>query len=449
MDGSADGNPYLSGNFAPIADERSAEALPVEGAIPEALDGRLLRIGPNPVAPDPSSHHWFLGNGMVHGVRLRGGRAEWYRSRYVRDDEVVEARGWPAVAGPRRAEQLGPGVANTNIIGHAGKLLAVVEAGNLPVELDMDLETVGRSDFGGTLPGGFTAHPKRDPSTGELHACVYSPAWHHLQYVVVGTDGRVRRTVDVATPGQPMVHDCALTARYFILLDLPVLFDLEVIAQGFQFPFKWHPEYGARVGLLPREGSADQVIWCEVEPCAVFHPMNAYDRADGNVVLDVARHDKVFDSDMLGPGDSRPTLDRWVIDPRSGKVREHRLDDRPQEFPRHDARRVGLPYRYGYTAAARGGEMTFGALIKHDLEQGTRESREAPAGVSFMEPVFVPASDGAAEDEGWVMVYTYDAARNGSDVLILDARDLTGDPVATVRLPGRVPYGFHGNWVPA
>ena len=165
-------NPYLAGNFAPVADELTAFDLPVEGRIPDELCGRLLRIGPNPIAPDPANHHWFAGNGMVHGVRLREGRAQWYRRRYVRDDQVVRLKGWPAVAGPKPDFQLGDGVANTHVIAHAGRTYAIVEAGNLPVELDYELETVARSDFSGTLPAGFSAHPHRDPASGEEHAGV-------------------------------------------------------------------------------------------------------------------------------------------------------------------------------------------------------------------------------------------------------------------------------------
>ena len=151
------------------------------------------------------------------------------------------------------------------------------ELASLPVELTDDLETVAYSDFGGTLPAGFTAHPKRDPDTGELHAAVYSWQWNHIQYVVVGTDGKVRKTVDVPTPGSPMVHDCGITQDYFILLDLPVVFKPEEMA----LPYLWDEGYGARVGLLPREGNAEDVVWSEVDPCYVFHPMNAYQDSDG------------------------------------------------------------------------------------------------------------------------------------------------------------------------
>jgi carotenoid cleavage dioxygenase len=438
-------NPYLSGNFAPLREETTAHDLRVTGAIPRELCGRLLRIGPNPVAePDPASYHWFTGNGMVHGLRLREGRAEWYRSRFVRDDAVTAARGWPRTPGPRHG--MGDGVANTNAIGHAGRTWALVEAGGLPVELDYELETVAMSDFAGTLPGSFTAHPKRDPETGELHAVAYYWAWDYVQYVVVGTDGRVRRTVDVPVPGKPMVHDCALTERWVAIFDLPCTFDAEVATKG-AFPYVWNPDYGARVGLLPREGQASQVRWFEVPLCYVFHPLNAFELADGQVVLDVVRHPKMFARDVLGPNEGAPTLDRWILDPASGKLREERLDDRGQEFPRHDERRVGRPIRYAYTAAFEPGP-SFGPLLKHDLAKRSTELHDEGPSRAFLEPVFVPQTPDAAEDDGWVLAYVYDRARDASDVVILHAQDFAARPVARIHLPHRVPYGFHGNWVP-
>src|SRR5262245_61407794 len=284
---------------------------------------------------------------MVHGVALRGGRAAWYRSRFVRDDEVVAAKGWPPVSGPQRAEALGGGIANTNVISHAGKTLAIVEGGNLPVELDRDLETIGRTDFAGTLPRGFSAHPKRDPDTGELHAAVYGVDADEIQYVVVGTDGRVRKTVEVPVLGSPMVHDCALTPHYFVLLDLPVVYDTSDDRSGLR-AYRWRPEYGARVGLLPRDGGAGDVIWREVSPCYVFHPLNAFEDADGRVVIDVVRHPQMFASERYRSTEGPPTLDRWVVDPRGGPVKEEHLEARPQAFPTHDERMVRNPHRYGY-----------------------------------------------------------------------------------------------------
>jgi carotenoid cleavage dioxygenase len=445
-------NRYLEGNFGPVREEVTAADLPVTGSIPEALEGRYLRNGPNPlVAPDPATYHWFSGDGMVHGVRLRGGRAEWYRNRFVRSDAVAAGLGEP----PRGGAPIHAGMdfaANTNVIGHAGRTLAIVEAGGRPYELSDELETLGRCDFDGTLPGGYTAHPKRDAQTGELHAVSYYWGWGNVvQYSVIGTDGRVRRTVDVEVGASPMLHDMSLTEKYAVIYDLPVIFDVEAAMSGTTFPYHWAPDYPARIGLLPREGEASDVRWFDVEQCFVFHPLNAYDDGD-RVVLDVVRHPKMFDHDRLGPNEGPPTLDRWTVDLTAGKVIEERLDDRGQEFPRVDERVVGRRHRYGYAAAAAQSgddvELIGAALLKHDLVAGTVEAREFAAGAGTAEAVFVPAHADAAEDEGWLLSFTYDPERDKSDLLILDARDITGDPVAAVHLPQRVPVGFHGNWVP-
>jgi len=437
-------NPYLEGNFGPVEKEVTSFDLKVTGTIPRELDGRLLRIGPNPIVPpDPAKYHWFIGNGMVHGLRLRDGKAEWYRNRYVADDEVTKAKGLPPTVGPRHG--MGS-VANTNVIGHAGKTWAIVEAGGLPVELSDELETVTYSNFGGTLPGSFTAHPKRDPDTGELHAMVYYWEWDYVQYVVVGVDGRVRKTVNVPLPGKPMMHDCAITERHVVIFDMPVTFDVEVAMSG-GFPYIWNPDYGARVGLLPREGDGTQAIWLDVPLSYVFHPLNAYETANGQVVLDVCKHPKMFAKDRLGPNEGRPTLDRWVLDPSSGKVSTDTISDRGHEFPRHDERRIGKPIRFGYTGGL-ADHLGIGPIYKHDLDKGTTETHDEGAGRMFLEPVFVPRALDAGEDDGWILAYVYDAPSDSSDVVILHAQDFTAPPIAKIHLPQRVPFGFHGNWVP-
>ncbi|MCH2169149.1 carotenoid oxygenase family protein [Myxococcota bacterium] len=439
-------NPFLTGNYGPVEDETTAFDLPVEGRIPDELAGRLLRIGPNPVRSPGEKHHWFSGNGLVHGVKLQGGKALWYRSRFVRDDEVCDARGWPRTQGPRFSPFSG-GVANTNVISHAGRTFAIVEAGGNPVELDEELETLGYSDFSGTLPGPFSAHPKRDPDTGELHATGYFPGWDHLQYVVVGTDGVVCRTVDIPVDGHPMIHDCGITENHFIVFDFPVLFDPKMVEQGYSLPYRWHADRAARVGLLRRDDVSSAVVWHEVEPCFVFHPMNAYEDDEGQVILDVVRHPKLFDAEHLEVDQRDQTLERWRIDTRGGRVSEDRLCDRPQEFPRHDERRIGKPYRYGYCGSS-DREGLFGGLLKHDLNTGRATHRDEGPSRSFQEAVFVPCSDEADEDDGWLLAYVHDAGRNAADVVILHAQDFLGEPVARIELPTRVPWGFHGNWVP-
>ncbi len=441
-------NPYLQGNYAPVATEVTVTDLQVSGGLPDSLNGRYLRNGPNPVSPpDPATYHWFTGDGMVHGIRIEGGRARWYRNRWVRSGDVAAALGERPHPGPIvDGMDFAP---NTNVVVHAGRTYAIVEAGARPYELTDDLDTIGPSDFQGTLPGGYTAHPKRDPDTGELHAVSYYWAWgSQVQYSVVGVDGRVRRVVDIPVGGAVSIHDMSLTSSYAVIYDLPVLFSPEALAQGFSFPYRWSDGYESRVGLLPLEGGADDVVWSDVDPCYVFHPMNAYD-VDGTVVVDLVKHPKMFATHLNGPDEGVPVLERWTIDPGGGKVATELLDDRPQEFPRVDERVVGRKNRYGYSAAlVEKDEVGFamgGALIKHDLSAGTTEVRAIPGGAG--EAVFVPETVSSAEDTGFVLSLVYDTDRQASDLLVLHAQDFTGDPVAIVHLPVRVPYGFHGNWI--
>jgi carotenoid cleavage dioxygenase len=442
-------NRYLVGNFAPVQDEVTATDLPVQGAIPNELRGRLLRIGPNPIAADPAAYHWFTGDGMIHAIELRDGAAASYRNRWVRTDQAISLLGENPIPGqPDDVFPVGSSVANTHVVAHAGKILALVEV-CLPTEVRPDLSTVGRYDFGGKLRSPMTAHPKMDPVTGEMLFFGYDPfgpPW--LRYHVVDAAGTLVRSEDIDIRGPSMVHDFAITERHVVFFDLPVVFDFDLVGKR-PFPAAWKPEYGARVGVMPRDGGNADVRWFDVELCYVFHPLNAYDE-NGSVVVDVARHPKMFDRDIYGPAEQPPTLDRWTIDLEGGKVIEERIDERPQEFPRVDDRVVGRRHRYGYAThfGIDDEGIQLGGLVKHDLRRGTSEARSFGRGTHAGEGVFVPSSVDAAEDEGWVLAVVYDETRDASDLIVVDATDFSGPPVATVRLPQRVPFGFHGSWVP-
>jgi carotenoid cleavage oxygenase len=442
-------NRYLVGNFAPVRDELTATDLPVEGAIPSELRGRLLRNGPNPIAPDPAAYHWFIGDGMLHAIELRDGKALSYRNRWVRTDQAISLLGDDPIPGqPEDVFPVGSSVANTHVVTHAGKVFALVEV-CLPTEVRPDLTTVGRYDFGGKLRSAMTAHPKIDRVTGEMLFFGYDafgPPW--LRYHVVNAEGALVRSEDIDIQGPSMVHDFAITERNVVFLDLPVVFDFDLVGKR-PFPAQWQPDYGARVGVMPRDGGNADLRWFDVDLCYVFHPLNAYDD-NGNVVVDVARHPKMFDEDIYGPAELPPTLDRWTIDLDAGKVIEERIDDRPQEFPRVDDRVVGRRHRYGYAThfGIDDEGIQLGGLMKHDLQSGTTEARDFGRGTHASEGVFVPAYDDAGEDEGWVLSVVYDEGRDASDLIVLDATDFSASPVATVRLPQRVPFGFHGSWVP-
>ncbi|MDQ1438768.1 MAG: hypothetical protein QOK43_2397 [Acidimicrobiaceae bacterium] len=443
-------NRYLVGNFGPVKEEVDAVDLPVTGSLPPELNGRLLRIGPNPIAEqDPATYHWFTGDGMLHAVHLRDGQAVSYRNRWVRTDQACDALGEPRVGGADETWPMGSAVSNTHVVPHAGRIFALVENA-LPMEVDGDLNTLGRWDYNGALRSAMTAHPKVDPETGELLFFgydIFGPPY--LRFHVADASGALVRSEAIDIPGPAMIHDFAITKDHVVFFDLPVVFDMDLVASG-MFPFGWKPDtYGARVGVMPRTGGNADVQWVDVEPCYVFHPLNAYDDGD-RVVVDVVRHQSMFASDKNGPSGGQPTLDRWTIDLNARKVLEERVSDHPQEFPRIDDRLAGRRHRYGYGTyfGTDDNGVALGGLVKHDLVAGTSQIHDFGPGLSASEGVFVPASDNAGEDEGWVLSVVYDDATGSSSLAVLDATDFAAAPVATVSLPQRVPFGFHGNWVP-
>jgi 8'-apo-carotenoid 13,14-cleaving dioxygenase len=444
-------HPFVTGPHTPMTEEKTLETLKVTGTIPKALDGRYLRIGPNPMEPNLANHHWFVGDGMVHGVRIKDGNALWYKNRWLRSNAVSANLGEAPAPGIRNPMT---DTANTNVLGHAGKIWGLVEAGGFPVELGHDLETVAHNPFEGTLDTSFTAHPHLDPETGELHAICYSgPDQNKIRYVMIGKDGLKRREVPIKVQQGPMIHDCMITKNYVIILDLPVTFSMKLLLAGHAFPYAWNPAHKARVGLLPREGSNDDVIWCAVDPCAVFHPANAYETYDGKVIMDVCAHDTMFATSRVGPDSKSCPLERWTIDLDGRKVDRAVIDAESQEFPRPDERYIGKPYRYAFTVALPQDHLfQQGAdtrLFRHDLVERTRQVHDFGPNRNPGEFVFIPKSEDAAEGDGWLMGFVINMANETTDYIILDAMHFEGEAVASVHIPHRIPPGFHGNWVAA
>ena len=437
---------FLRGNWAPLSEERSLSNLKVIGTIPPELDGRYVRNGANPLTG--YADHPFLGDGMIHGIRLRNGGAEWYRNRYVAT---------PFIATPEQEvfdidaslKEMAASKANTNVLGHAGRLLAL-EEGHFPYALDGDLTTIGPLNFDGKLKGSFTAHPKVCPITGELIGFGYSLFGPYLTYLRVSATGELVQVENITVGGPTMMHDFNITRNHVVFMDLPAVFDLDLAVRG-EMPIHWSDAYPARIGVMPRTGNDSDVRWFDIDPCYVFHPMNAYE--DGtSIVIDVARLDHIWRD---GPMDfPEPALYRWTIDLVTGKVHEEQVDDLPAEFPRVADSVVGLAHRYGYmmanaTEAAFEDPMSAsGAILKYDRVAGTRSQIDVGKGRLPGETVFVPSANPRAEDDGYLMTYVFDASRNESDFVIFDASSMSDEPIATVQLP-RVPFGFHGNWVPA
>ncbi|GAA0919507.1 carotenoid oxygenase family protein [Pseudonocardia zijingensis] len=440
---------HVTGHLAPVADEIDGIDLPVQGAIPPELVGRYLRNGPNPLPGEPSAH-WFTGHGMVHGVRLRHGRAEWYRNRWVRTralagESLVRADG---------TIDHGVGHANTHVIEHAGRIMALVES-SFPYVLTPELDTVGTCDFDGRLTTAMTAHPKTDPVTGELHFFGYGMRPPYLTYHRLSAGGELVESAEIEVPGPTMMHDFAITDRHAVFLDLPMTFQLERLGRG--MPYGWDDRYGARIGVMPLDRPGT-VRWFDVEPNYVFHVGNAHTDAAGRVVLDAARYaaaDAVAMWDGLGTdpaglaADAAATgsarLHRWVLDPATGAVTESPLDDRAVEFPTVDDERVGREARYRYAVADSRGRA---GIVKFDAAHGTRAEHDLGSDAVAGEAVFVPSgAPDRTEDDGWLLSITTRRDGSASQLLVLDATDVAGPPVAAVELPRGVPSGFHGSWI--
>jgi len=458
----SDTNPFLQGNFAPWRTEGDARNLTVRGAIPRDLNGTLYRNGPNPAFEPLGPYHWFDGDGMIHAVTLEDGRASygnrWVGSAGLREEQGAGKALHPGLFGLTGTELAAyKNTANTNIVFHAGRLLALMEAG-VPTQLSRSLDTLGEYDFGGRLAGPMTAHPKLDPASGEMLFFGYSPVPPYLQYYVADAAGAIVRHEVIDVPWPSMMHDFAVTAEHVIFIVCPLVFSFEDLGQR-GGPFTWEPERGTRQGVMPRAGGSADVRWFETDASYVFHSMNAY-RDGGEIVLDVVRYPRLL---FMNPrrhdqeqfeDDNAARLHRWRVDLAGGTVRSTPLDDRACEFPRIDERRLGHRHRFGYVASAgpEGPESrlpVFTALHKHDLERGRSDVRPFGAGNGISEPLFVPRHAAADEDDGYVLVVAYDRSRDTSEFLVLDARHITAEPLARVELPHRVPYGFHGNWVPA
>jgi carotenoid cleavage dioxygenase len=440
----------MLGNFAPVQDEvTTTHELDVTGSIPPELTGWYLRNGPNP--HEAASGHWFVGDGMVHGVRLDGGRASSYRNRWVQTSTLTHGA---QMYDERGNADLTAGVANTHVVRHAGRTLALVET-SLPYELSCEpgseLETLGAYDFGGKLQTAMTAHPKTCPTTGELHFFGYGGlSAPYLTYHRANAAGELTISRPIDVPRHTMMHDFHLTAGHVVFMDLPQVFDQsKAMGETPEMPYTWMPEFGARLGVLRRDDPHGAVRWFDIEPCYVFHALNAHEEADGlRLVMHVIRYPSLAGGVEI----SEPaSLWRWTIDLITGTVREEQLDDRYAEFPRIDDRLAGLPALHGHatsTANPMGPNIDSqrSAIHRYDLRDGSVNSHTFAASRTPGEAAFVPADDRPG-GPGWLMTFVHDATTDRSDLVILDAENMTRPPVATIHLPRRVPAGFHGNWL--
>jgi carotenoid cleavage dioxygenase len=461
--------PFFSGNFAPVSFEADAPDLPVHGELPKDLAGTLYRNGPNPqFAPRDQNHHWFIGDGMIHAFHVEDGRVA-YRNRWVRTPKweleyaahksLFGAWGNPATT-DRSVVGKDSGVANTNIVWHAGKLFALEEA-HRPFALDpQTLAAKGYCDFDGALAGTrFTAHPKIDPETGEMVFFAYSASGHFsttLAYGVIDKSGRLTRYDVFEAPYASMVHDFMVTRNYVLFPVLPLTGSMQRAMSG-KPAYAWEADKRSYVGVMKRNAAVSSVRWFECDPCYVFHPMNAYEDGD-KIVGDVMQYDAapLFPDPNGRPGDpakATANLTRWTFDlsANSNGFKRESIDDLAGEFPRFDERFSGRDYRSGYFAASSDRKLFdhFDTLAHLDLKTSKRSSYQLPHGDAISEPIFVPRNGASAEGDGYLLATIFRGAENRSDLAVFDATALDRGPIALAELSHRVPFGFHGNWRPA
>ena len=451
-------NPFLEGNFAPIRDESTTDSLTVIGELPPNLSGMFVRNGPNPQFPPIGQYHWFDGDGMLHGVRIGNGQAQ-YHNRYIQTEGFKIERDaghalWTGLLeppNPKNPHSRVKNTANTALVWHAGQFLALWEGGAPHAIKLPSLETAGLYTYGGKLVSAFTAHPKVDPVTGEMMFFGYSPATPpYLHYGIVSASGELLRTVPINLPIGVMMHDFAITEHYTIFMDLPLTFSPQRMQRG-EPALMFEPERPSRFGIVPRHGDNSNIHWFESPACYVFHTLNAYEEGDEVVLVACRLNSTTVLISEPTPGETdgdQGRLYRWRFNLRTGGVQEEALDDRLSDFPRVNEQYLGRATRYGYTARMAPDPMPlFDGLIKYDLSNGSSQTHEFGAGRYGGEAVFVPCPDATAEDDGWLVTFVYDTGEETSELVVVNAQDVTAEPVARVLIPQRVPYGFHGAWV--
>ena len=459
-------NPFLAGNFGPVRSEDDFADLSTTGEIPAALSGTFYRNGPNPqFEPRDPNHHWFAGDGMLHAFHVENGKVA-YRNRYVRTPrwEIEHKAGHslfgtfgnPLTTDPSVMGE-DSGVANTNIVFHAGRLLAL-EEGHQPFEVDAKtLAPRGYREYAGSAKR-FTAHPKFDPETGEMVFFGYMagdmPLTANLAYGVVDAKGTVTRLDRFEAPFASMVHDFVVTRGHVVFPILPATLSLDRAMKGLP-PIAWEPEAGAYLGVLARNAGIETLRWFKTDPNYVFHFMNAWEEGS-KIFIDAMEYPAapLFPNADGTPGKrSFAVLKRWTIDlaGNTDTIKREVLNDVAGEFPRVDDRCAGLSYRHGWVAAHVAGDLEtqFDRITHVDLKAGRKQEYVFAEGDLPGEPVFVSRDAKADEGDGFVLATVYRGNENRSDLAIFDAQNVAKGPLATAALPRRVPFGFHGNWLDA
>ena len=469
-----DDHPYRTGPWRPQTAEWDAPDLEVvQGAVPTDLDGVYLRNTENPLHPAIKAYHPFDGDGMVHVVGFRDGKA-FYRNRFVdtdglRAETVAQQSLWAGVSEPPSISLRDDGwgargrmkdASSTDVVVHRGEALTSFYLCGDLYRLDpRTAQTLGKASWGGQFPAdGVSAHPKVDPRTGELLFFNYGRTAPYMHYGVVDSAGELAHYVDIPLPGPRMPHDMAYTEHYAILGDFPLFWDEGLLAAGSFVP-RYHRDLPTRFAVIPRRGSSAEIHWFEAAPTFVLHFVNAYEEGD-EIVLDGFFQDSPEPAAAEGDDhwmrafrfialDRLQThLHRWRLNLVTGAVSEQRLSDSLTEFGTKNEEYAARPHRYAYAATGMPGRFLFTGLVKHDVVSGTEERIAFGEGVFGSETAMAPRVASTGEDDGYLVTLVTDMNQDASFAVLYAAAEPAAGPVCTLRLPERISSGTHATWVP-
>ncbi|MEL6371250.1 MAG: carotenoid oxygenase family protein [Pseudomonadota bacterium] len=453
-------NPYVQGLYRPVSEEVESRDLVVHGEVPRDLNGAYFRNGPNPRVEPKGMHHWFDGDGMLHGIWFDDGNVR-YANRYIQSQDFkAEAAGQlirpgifeqAAVHQERRTVYKDTG--NTDVVYHGGQLLALWYVSGQPVAVDPHtLQTIKTETFGGKLPNNVSAHSKVDPRTGELVFFDYALYEPKMWFGSVSKDSELTYFQAVDLPGPRLPHDMGLTENYVVLHDLPVVFtEAGIRNRMWQIEVADQP---TRFGVVPRKGG--DAKWFEFPTCYIYHVINTWEEGDEVVMAACKMVDNGFPPDPKAFGPYAPMVSvlalraqpfLWRMNMKTGEGREEQIDDALSEFPVVNTNLTGRKTRYSYHVVMDDHVLQrYSGLRKYDLTSGTYEQYDFPDGVYGSEPAFAPRDDASSEDDGYVATFVTDLNAGTSQAVVLDAKNFTNGPVARIDLPQRVPAGFHGTW---
>jgi carotenoid cleavage dioxygenase len=466
--------PVLNGGFAPIDHELTLDLTDVQGEIPRDLTGVHVRNGPNRRFEAAGRYHWFDGDGMLHAVEFEGGRAR-YRNRWVMTQGLQEELGagqalWQGIKDPPRKDRPDAplkNTSNTDVKYYAGHLISMWYLGGSVYKVRPDdLSTAGTLDLDPRLKQlPISAHSKVDERTGEFLFFAYGKKAPYMHYGVMDRHGALQTFMPVELPGPRLPHDMAITPNFSVVHDFPLFYDMDAFSAG-RHKLKFYHEMPSRFGVIPRHGKPDQIRWFEASPTYMYHVCNAWEEDDGQggteIVmvgtpfrlprdwrgnLDVERFPK-----MLANLEHDFMLYEWRLNLRTGQTRERVIDDIiNQEFPVINSWMQGYKTRYTWNVlmgrSNRAEDPRFCGFVRYDLEKDRCTTYHEGAHKWFSEAPFAPADNWKQEDDGYLVGFMWDDQAKASFVTVFDARDITRGPVARIRLPQRVPNGFHATWV--